>query len=222
MTFTYPDIERPFDCAKDYINTLAVENESFLHRLMEDIGGQLSGLDGRALVSKNGKIQNFAKSVVLLDSFVLFDINQKPLLNRVAAALEKTAMLAEFYERSAEVLSLLESYLFDLSFGYPCDIVFPKLSIPALIKAAGVQIETDQSSLCAKVLDYMELIEEFDGQKLFVTLNLRAFVSETEIENFMHTALGRGCYLLMIENRDYRRLSIEKRLVIDEDLCEID
>lgn len=222
MIFTYPDIECPFDCAKGYINTLAVENGPFLHQLLEDIAGQLSGFDGRALVSKGGKIQNFAKTVVLLDNFVLFDINQKPLINKVVAALEQTAMSAEFYERSAETLSLVESYLFDLSFSYPCDIVFPKLSISALIRAAGVQLETDQSSLCAKVLDYMELVEEFDGQKLFITLNLRAFVSEEEIESFMQTVLGRGYCLLMIENRDYRRLSIEKRLVIDEDLCEID
>jgi CRISPR type II-A-associated protein Csn2 len=222
VTFTYPDIERPFDCSGENVNTLAVENGPFLHRLLEDISGQLSGFDGRALVSKGGKILNFAKSVMLLDSFVLFNINQKPLLNRVAAALEKTAMLAEFYERSAEILSHVENYLFDLSFGYPCDIVFPKLSIPSLIRAAGVQLETDQSSLCAKVLDYMELMEEFDGRKLFITLNLRAFVSEEETEHFMQTSLGRGYCLLMIENRDYRRLPFEKRLVIDEDLCEID
>ncbi|MGI6687498.1 MAG: type II-A CRISPR-associated protein Csn2 [Christensenellales bacterium] len=222
MTFTYPDIERPFDCAGEHVNTLVVENGPFLHRLMEDIGSQLGGFDGRALVSRDGKVLNFAKSVVLLDRFVLFDINQKPLINRVVSALEKTAMQAEFYERSAEILSLVESYLFDLGFGYPCDIVFPKLSISALLKAAGVQLETDQSSLCAKVLDYMELVEEFDGQKLFITLNLRAFVSEEEIGSYMETALGRGHSLLMIENRDYRRLSCEKRLVIDEDLCEID
>ncbi len=38
----------------------------------------------------------------------------------------------------------------------------------------------------------------------------------------METVLGRGYCLLMIENRDYHRLSFEKRLVIDEDLCEID
>jgi CRISPR type II-A-associated protein Csn2 len=222
MTFTYPDIEHPFECAKGYINTLVMENGPFLHRQMEDIGGQLAGSDGRALVSKDAKLLNFTKSVVLLDNFILFDINQKPLLNRIVAALEKTAMQAEFCERSAEILSLLENYLFDLGFGYPCDIVFSKLSIPALLKAAGVQLETDQSSLCAKVLDYMELVEEFDGQKLFITLNLRAFVSEEEIERFMETVLSRGYNLLMIENRDYHRLSFEKRLVIDEDLCEID
>lgn len=222
MTFTYPDIERPFECAKGYINTLVVENGPFLHRLMEDIGSQIAGFDGRALVSRDAKLLNFTKSVVLLDNFILFDINQKPLLNRVVSALEKTAMQAEFYERSAEILSLLENYLYELSFGYPCDVVFPKLSVPALLKAAGVQLETDQSSLCAKVLDYMELMEEFDGQKLFITLNLRAFVSEEEIERFMETVLDRGYSLLMIENRDYRRLSFEKRLVVDEDLCEID
>ena len=67
----------------------------------------------------------------------------------------------------------------------------------------------------------MQLVCAFDRPKLFVTVNMRSYVPDREMELFAQTALSRGCRILMLENREYPRLAQEKRWIVDSDLCEI-
>ena len=67
----------------------------------------------------------------------------------------------------------------------------------------------------------MELIYEFDRQKLFITVNMRSFVSDAEAELFARTVIAHGYRVLMLESAERERLSNENRLIIDGDLCEI-
>ena len=62
-------------------------------------------------------------------------------------------------------------------------------------------------------------MQEFIGKKLFVTVNLRSYISDKEAELFMQTALLHKFNVFMIENYEHKRLSYEKRFIIDADLC---
>ena len=70
-------------------------------------------------------------------------------------------------------------------------------------------------------MDYMELIEEFDRQRLFFTLNMRSFVTDEDMESFSLTAVSHGYHVIGIETSAHPLLSLEKRVIIDSDLCEI-
>ena len=69
--------------------------------------------------------------------------------------------------------------------------------------------------------DYIELIGEFDRPRLFVTVNMRSFVADDEMELFARTVVGHGYHVLGIESREHPLLSAEKRVIVDADLCEI-
>lgn len=71
-----------------------------------------------------------------------------------------------------------------------------------------------------KILDYMELVREFDRDKLFITVNMRAYFDDVLIEQFMKTAISHEFRILMLESNAYRALPYEKRTTIDADLCE--
>ena len=221
MKFVHPEIENVFDTQNGFYNTLVVEEQRFLVRLLEDLHRQLQGLEGVSTLSVKDAPVSFAKNAALLDGFVPFDLTRRTLLNQISAALARKAAAAEAFDRTAEALSGVELWLNELAFDYPCDIVFSNLSASTLIKAAGPEIRDEAASIAERVLDYMELVEAFDRQRLFFTLNMRFFVADEEMELFARTAVAHGYHVIGIESAAHAMLSIEKRTIIDSDLCEI-
>lgn len=210
-----------FDTECGKVNTLIIENPTFLCSFLKDLSNQLRSLDGTIIVSDNDHPVSISKSVELLDSFFPFDLNRKTIISRISSVLEKEAISAEHYEQTCNILSRIENYLLDLSFNCSADIVFTKVSAPMLIRSAGIEIRTESSTLAENLLDYMELVREFDWDKLFITLNLRSFLSDSEATLLMQSVLSKGLHLLMIESKAGEILLPENRWIIDMDLCEI-
>ncbi len=221
MKFAYPDIDFVFDTSIGKVNTVVIENQKLFLRLLQDLENQLCGLDGLAVVSDNNKILPTDKKLELLARFVPFELNRKPLLNKISAALEKTAVSGEFYQRSMELLTHIEAFLNDISFEFPINVGFGNIGIGSVIKGAGVEIVDDYEKLGEKIIDYFELVTEFLGRKLFVTVNLRSFISDDEAEDFIKTVLSHEYNVIMIENCEHPLLTDESRHIVDSDLCEI-
>ena len=68
----------------------------------------------------------------------------------------------------------------------------------------------------------MELVQTFDRDKLFIFVNMRSFVEDSDMQLFMDTVLSHGFHILMLENYAYPVLPRESRWIVDRDLCEID
>lgn len=221
MTFYTPEINPYFETDIPYVNTVIWENQAQYVRIITDIVNQINGYDGKSVISENGKIVSFEKHCEVLDKFFPFEINRKPLLTKIASELEKNAVSADYYERTMQLTADFERLLGELSFSLPCDIVYPKLTISSLIKAAAPELRDEYACISEKILDYMELVREFDRSKLFFTVNLRSFLSNDEAELFMQDVVSHGFHLMMFENREYPKCQMEKRLIVDKDLCEI-
>ena len=170
---------------------------------------------------RNAKSPTVAKNADIVDCFVPFDVNRKSLLAKMASALEKTAYSPEQTAQTGNMLQQLQDYLDGLAFEYPCDMIFPKLSISGIIKSAGPELRNEYGSIAEAVIDYMELVQTFDRERLFFTVNMRCFVPDGEMALFMSTALSHGYHLIMLESHAYPLLPLEQRTIVDEDLCEI-
>lgn len=221
MKLVYPEIQHVFDTEGGSIPTLVIENQPLLYRLLCDIRGQLDGSDGKCVVSDGGKVLALDRHLELITEFVPFSVNQKPLLNKAAAALEKAVMEGDLYGEAMRVLREAETFLLKAAFDFRCDLTFPKLSFSSLLKAAGMEFREDYDSLPEKVLDYMELVTEFERKKLFVLYNFRSVISDREAEIFLETALRHGYNIVMIDSREHARLPNERRYIVDAALCEI-
>ncbi len=221
MKLAHPQIEKVFDTEKDAIQTIIIENPGFMYKLLLDLTQQIEGLEGETIVSIRNEPVSICKYVEIIDRFVPFNLNKKALLNKISAALEKNAMEAAHFQETAELLKDIELYLDKIAFDFPCDIVFNKINIASLIKSSALELRDDYKSLAEKVFDYMELVQEFEDTKLFITLNMRDFISDDEMELFGRTVLAHAYHLIMIEGAEHPKLSMEERLIIDSDLCEI-
>lgn len=221
MKFVHPEIETVFDTDCDRVNTLIIENQQLFTKLQMDLYEQISGLDGKAVLSDNGKMLGFSGFSELLNQFVPFKLNIKTIQAKVIASFEKLAVNEEYYRLTEEVLKNIEIYLYNVSQSLNCDLNFTKLNISSLTKLAGFEFNEDYNLLGEKIIDYFELVTEFDRKKLFFTVNLRSYLKDEESEMFMDTVLKHGYDLIMIEASEHQLLKKEKRVIIDASLCEI-
>lgn len=221
MKWTHPELDRVFNTESEMIPTLAVENQLFFVRILSDIHHQTDGYGGQSVLSRNDIPVDFSRHADIVDSFVPFDVNRKSLISKMVSALEKTASAPEQTTQTGNILQQLQTYLEGLAFDYPCDIIFPKLSISGIIKSAGAELRNEYNSIAEAVIDYMELVQTFDRERLFFIVNMRCFVPDEEMSLFMSTALSHGYHLIMLESHAYPLLPLEQRTIVDEDLCEI-
>ena len=96
-----------------------------------------------------------------------------------------------------------------------------KLSVSNVLKMAGLHFVEEYKNQLEKLIDYMSLIREYENEKLFILVNMRSWFSDDEMDLFIRTALVHKYRLLLVDNKEYSRLSGEKRIIIDQDLCEI-
>lgn len=221
MKLAHPQMENVLELSEEKIATLVIENQDFFREFLQDIQSQIDGYPGKAVISEKSKLLDWTKSGELIDRFLSFPLNRKPLLTKISAAMEAEAMSESFYSRTVQLLSQVECYLEDLTFSLDCDVVCGACTVSGLLKCAGLSLREDYDDPLERLLDYMELVRCYEREKLFVFVNLRSFYSDDAVSRFLQTSLAHGYKLLLVDSQEYPCLPEERRLVIDKDLCEI-
>lgn len=220
MILAHPQLDAVLDFDGAYVNTLVVENPDFFRCLLCDLYGQLQGDDGKLVLSEKGKPLVISKWVELVDNCIHFDLNRKSLMTKICASMEQTAVSEEFFLKTSEILGKLESYVDALAFELPGDIICEKCTVAGLLKGIGISLRDDYEDPLERLIDFMELVREFDRDKLFVLVALRSFFGDECVEAFMKTVLDHGYRVLLLDSVSREKLPNEKRLTIDIDLCE--
>lgn len=221
MKFAYPEINEVFDTENGMYNSVIIENKRLFADIITDLYNQKDGFEGKTVISENYTPIQISKRVDIIDKFIPFQLNTKSIVNGIASALAKCAVNEENFGRALSLVAQTESFLLDLAFEFPCSISFENISISSIIKHSGITVESDLNSISEKICEYMELVTEFEKRKMFITVNMRSFVEDDEMEKFAETIIMHGYDVIAIENCAYKKLKNENRLIIDEDLCEI-
>ena len=200
---------------------LVLENPTVFRLFLEDLHRQIAGEAGKTDLSYDDVPVSLAKNAEILEMFTPFDINTKTLLSRIAATMEKAAADERHLMRTAEILAAVERYLAELCFDLPFRAECRKLSAASLIKAASVSVAEEHEEPLDEILSYFSLVRELEGDRLFITVNLRSYFEEEPLLRFLHTARSRQFRLLMLENWDRGVLPGIRQLIVDRDRCEI-
>ena len=220
MILAHPQLDTVLEFNLGAVNALVVENPDFYRHLLCDLYSQLQGNEGKLILSENGTTMPIHKWVELVDNCIHFELNRKTLLSKVCAAMERTAVSGAFFVRTSELLCALEAYMDELAFELPGDIVCEKCSVSGLLKGMGISLRDDYEDPLERLLDFMELVREFDRDKLFVIAGLRSFFQDDRVELFLKTVLSHGYRVLLLDCVVREKLPQERRLTIDNDLCE--
>ena len=135
--------------------------------------------------------------------------------------LEKQSSKDEYWERSQNLLSDIERWILDLAYTAQIEIESPNLSVISLLKSSGISIKDDFESLPEKMLTYMDLMTNFNLARVFVFVNLRSMLDCKTLEFFTDCSCKHGFNFLLVDNCVTDKLSREKKIIIDNDLCEL-
>lgn len=208
MTLSYPRMENILQISHERVSTLVIENPGFFRELLLDFYNQLQGQPGDWILSDCDEPLPICKWVELIDNCLNFELNRKTLLSKICSALEQRAVSEEFFVKTSELLGHLESYMDELAFSLSCDIQCEKCSVSGVVKSMGVHLRDEYDDPLERILDYMELVCEFDRDKLFVLVGMRSLFANNEIELFLKTALSHGFRVLLLDGVDREKKTV--------------
>lgn len=205
---------------KGYVNELIIENRALFFTMVNDIFIQSEGISGGFVLSVNNKPVEFSRYADVTVQFAPFEINQKSLLTKLYSRLEKTALQAENYTKTGELLNEIEKYIYRLAEDLPFELCCSKVTISQIIKALAPEINEKDKGPLEQLLDYMELVRELDKDRLFIMINMRTYFSDADMETFIQSICLHDLNVLLLESISMKKLSNTQRFTIDEDLCE--
>ena len=94
------------------------------------------------------------------------------------------------------------------------------MSVGSILKAAGIEIVSDQQFPLEQLVEYMELVRDLEREKLFVLVNIRSYYDDQEITVLLRTLLDHALHVMLLDSYAGNVLVGEKRWTVDEDLCE--
>lgn len=220
MKIVYPKINTKIELIDQFINVLIIENPELLYSFIYDIKQQINNCDGKTVFSINDEVMDFHKNIELISDPFSIDLNSKTLIKKITSTIEKVGLSGEYFERTQLLLADIETYFNDLCLEVAAQMECDEVSLNKVLKSADIKILDEYDSLVERIYAYMELVREFEGDKLFIILNMPDFVEKKQLQNFANTLIGHSFKVLLISSHDFDRLENENRLVVDYDLCE--
>ncbi len=220
MKLIYPEVNSIISIKQDMFNSLVIENQSLLYKFIMDIHQQMEKRDGKVVLSQNNELLDICKNVELMTDVYGFCLNSKSILGKITDILCQKAVDEVHYEQSMRLISDIEAYFDDLVWDMDCEIVCNDINVKQLIKSISFEVVDDKEFLAERILRYMEMVRMFLGDKLFLFVNFRGFIEESQFQRLTDTMIQHEYHALFIDNKEFAMLENENRLTIDVDLCE--
>ena len=221
MRIISPSLPMGIEAGSDRVTTIVVENQRLFLRLIRELYEATQNNSSPIVFSIDNEIQKTTQWIELITSFVPFDLNEKRIIAKITSILESYAMDEKNYYETMELFGRVESYLISLSEDFPCNIDFKGIDTVSLIKACGPSVIDDSVSDAERVFQYINVIRDLFGEKLFVFVNMRSFFSDSDMELFFENIVTHNFFVLLIDGREYAKINHEERIVVDSDLCVI-
>jgi len=222
MMIAYPAADICCEIREDRIRTIVIENQHIFYNMISDIRSQLDGNNGKVVLSEDHIPLDMRKTTDLLTQFVPFTVNQKELITKLYAVLKKKAVDEKMYQYTQEIYRAIGEYLYQLieDEENELEITIPE-DITGILKAFDVRFDDSELTLPEKLLEYMISTNEFKGERIFITVNLRSYLTDKETEELFRSLLLKKIRLMCIESSEFPRLKMEEVIIIDKDMCVI-
>jgi len=201
------------------VTSIVIEHKPTFLQFLQELYAQLNGSDGCIFLSENGRPLKISKNVELITSFIPFNLNEKRLITKINSLLEAEALDAEHYYQTMELLANIEKYVNSLSDFFPFNISCSGINTTSMIKMADISIEEDSATKIERVLNYMLIVNDLLGERLFVFINMSMFFSDEDMQGFIFTCNMHKYKVLLIDGVETTEYNGIRRMIIDCDLC---
>ena len=221
MKLTSPMLPTTIEIQNETATVLVIENKALFLRLLQTIYDSVSGTDADVIFSQDNSILKTSTSVELITSMIPFELNEKRLMTKITQLLEQESLNEANYHHTMSLLSEIEKYMDELATHLPCSVEFKGLTPAGLIKAGGVSIVDDSTSLLERIYNYMSLVRDLIGDRLFIFSNLHSYFGADDLQLFIDTSNAHNYTILLVESSDCGIIEGVQKTIIDKDLCVI-
>lgn len=207
---------------ENQVQVLVVENQQVYSRLIGTIVQQISGEESIWQFSDGDKELQISKSVSLVHSPFLLELNSNKSLNYLYKEMQTVAN--DFCSDSTgEINSSIVDYLDVIIQKLPYPVEFNlDLNVIDIFKLYDVHFDFQNSSLIEKVLNYIQLEKVLFGTKLIIFINMKDYFDNNEMQEIYKTAFYYKTPILLIESSQRDCLEEEKYCIIDKEKCLIE
>ena len=203
-----------------HLNELIIESPTFYRQIIKNLS---TNLDDCNYFTLDGKTLR-AKHIDFIPNPFLLNFNDKKVITTLLKLLVKQSTSESFYNETNSFKSYIIKYLDELIYAENLNFEVetdPDFSIDSIAKAVNIHIVGDEDNFIELLTDYLDMMTELSDIKLFVFMNLRAFLEKEDIELLIKNINNHQLDLLLIESQQKSKISNSNQLIIDKDLCEI-
>ena len=194
---------------------------AFLRQLLRDF--TVEDPSRQISVTEKGESLHFEKDIDVILNPVKLDFNNRRAMTTLLKLLVKTSLSEDFYLSTNSLKSKIIKYLDGVvgAEDFEFEVSTNDFMIDSLAKAANLHIVGDEDDFVELITDYMAMMADLTGIKLFVFVNLRSLITEDELGRLRHNLNNHQINVLLVENLDRGVIDGVSRIVVDEDACEI-
>lgn len=222
MRFAHIDLQKELNWSENrHINELIVESPVFLRRILRSLASQEN--DSGVSFTVKGEAMNYAKEIDVIYNPLHLDFNNRRAMTTLLKMLVKTSLSEDFYSETNEFKARIVRYLDRVidSENFVFEVATGDFALDDIAKAVNIHIVDDEDDFVELLTDYMSMMSELAGIKLFVFLNLRTILLDEELERFCENLKNHQLNVFLIESRQVAKIEGCERIIIDEDLCEL-
>ena len=215
---------RQIELKENVIHTLTLENKVYYREIILELLRQHKGLEGDFVLSEKNKDIAFDKNSYFITDLFNIDINNKKVLTKVYATLQK--QVEEDIVEYNQLTSVIKRYFERLVFNNNLDLEQDEeIDVMSLLKLGDFKIHFEESNYLEKIIKYMKVLIDLCGVKVIFLIGLHSIFNNNEIKQFYKEICLNKIKIVNIEtqqfsdysNKDYKELIY----IFDKDNCEI-
>lgn len=219
MIVAIPDYQISMELKEDRLNSIIVENEMAMTDIIMNLQRGIHGESGSIGLYEDNKELSLSKVARLIIDPFSVDLNerqaQKALYKElITAANEDPTSKGALNQAEVEYLDSLLVHISD------SNVVFSlEPDMEGFFKYYNVSFSDDYEDLSKRLIEYVRIMSVYCRIELFIFVNLKAFLSSDEMEDFRQMVSYYKVICLFVESRERVEKTTENTIIIDNDLC---
>lgn len=225
MKLVYKNIEYILNLEENKVPVYIIENQKLFFTMLQDLHRQanMSEEGNFSLFDDKNKELSISKNFLLISDVFNINFHDKKIINSIFSMLKEESLSEENYLLRLETENKLKDFLQMLisNFEFPLEIN-EKFEYESLFKLFNIKIQENYENFLEKIIDYLKIITRLTSIKYIVFINLKTFLSKNELEKLYKESFYNKINIILFENYENNCIiNVEKRIIIDSDLCEI-
>lgn len=214
MKITSSLIQHVIEIREDRVASLVIEHQPLFRAFVSALRDAVEENEDTILFSDQEVRLRAASAVEVVQTFTPLTLNTKSLLAALVKRMEQIAQAGGRRDETSAALSTLDEYVMRLTLEIPHEVTCDGLNMTAVLKAVGLSFVEDGNSVANLLLDYMRLVREFTGKRLFVLVNSRLYLSDCELRDVLSLCLADKLFVLLVDGVERPLLPGEDRLLM--------